>query len=73
MLTKYGKRGNWPRKLAAYRLVMGGGLRSAQAAKILDMHPVRVSQSLKDMGRMRLQNKEFNELFDNIEKEIINC
>ena len=70
--TRYGREGNWSRKLAAYFLVYGSGLKNIEVAKILDMHPVRVSQALREIPRRCREDDQLHDIFNKIE-EIVNC
>jgi hypothetical protein len=51
--TRRGRAGNAARRMAAYWLVCGAGLRVVDAARALAMHPVRASQSVNTV-RARL-------------------
>ncbi|MCP4600207.1 MAG: hypothetical protein GY847_06670 [Proteobacteria bacterium] len=69
--SRCGRKGNWPRKLAAYWLVIGSGQKNIEVAKVLNMHPVRVSQALREVSKRRRNDDQFRETFNKIE-EIIN-
>jgi hypothetical protein len=68
---KRGRVGNMPRKLAAYWLTIGAGLKNTEAGTLLDMHPVRVSQAIRQIREKREENKELNEIMAALEHEIL--
>jgi putative transposase len=71
-VTRRGRQGNLPRRLAAYALVVFAGLKAAEAAAILDMHPVRVSQCIAGLRQKRHRNRVVGELMSEI-AEMLNC
>ena len=66
-----GRAGNWPRKLAAFWLVMRAGMQNLEVAAMLDMHPVRVSQAMRDIRNRRAKSSDFAEVFDTIEQKLL--
>ena len=67
-----GRKGNLGRKMAAYWLVMGAGLKNVEAARVLDMHPVRISTALREISTLRADDPDIRILMSKIEK-MVNC
>ena len=73
--TIRGREGNLPRKLAAYWLVMGANLKNTEAGEVLEMHPVRVSQALREIRERRFsvyKDRDLDALMTELEAEILN-
>jgi hypothetical protein len=68
--VRRGRRGNLARKLAAYGLVIHAGLKAVDAASILALHPVRVSQCIADLRKKRKENQGVGDLMAEIAKKL---
>jgi REP element-mobilizing transposase RayT len=65
--TRRGRRGHAARRLAAYWLVYGAGLRVVDAGRLLAMHPVRASQAVSAVHTHRGLPTQQNEWIQQLE------
>ncbi len=71
--VQLGRKGNWPRKLAAYWLVMRAGMKNREVAALLNMHQVRVSQAINDVRNLEEKSSPVAEASYIIKKKILNA
>jgi REP element-mobilizing transposase RayT len=69
--VRRGREGNWPKKLAAFWLVMRAGLKNTEVATLLNMHPVRVSQAIRDVRSLRDKDSTIAEQYYSIEQKLL--
>jgi len=70
--TRRGRAGNLARRLAAYTLTVHAGFKAVEAAELLAMHPVRVSQSIAGLRKKRRSDRRIREMMEAI-AEKLNC
>ncbi len=71
-VVRMGRTGNLTKKLAVYWLVIGAGLTNKEAASILCSHPVRVSQTIRELREKSQKDKELSRIMGKIQ-ERLNC
>ncbi len=70
--TQRGRVGNMPRKLAAYWLAVGAGLKNTETGALIGMHPVRVSQAVREVRRKMHGKNSLGTLMAELEQEMGN-
>ncbi len=71
--TKRGRAGNMPRKLAAYWLTMGAGLKLKKTSELLNMHPARISQAIRGIRSKMQEDNDLSATMVQLEQKILNC
>jgi len=70
--TKRGRAGNMPRKLAAYWLTMGAGLKSKEISELLNMHPARISQAIREIRSKMQEDNILSATMAELEQKMLN-